>query len=324
LLSIKIEYYQSLFLHLTTLKGEMLQKTLNKYKSWILFVVLGIIWGSSFILMKKGLFASDGTSLLKPDELALFRLIIAMLSLLPIVLIYIKRLDAKYWKYLIIVGVFGNGIPAFLFTYAQTEVSSSLAGILNSTVPFFTLVLGSAAFSLKTNSWNRWGVLVGFAGTIIIIIGGQLDLQYNSILFPGLIIIATLCYAISVNTIKRYLSDLPAIEITSFGLVIVGVPALIYTSFSSIPQRIIENPYLMEGIMYTAILALASTSLALILFNHLIKISTALFASSVTYLIPLVAVIWGILDGEKLVFLQLIGGFILIIGVYFVYKKKAS
>lgn len=298
----------------------MLQKTKKNYLSWFLFIVLGFIWGSSFILMKKSLFSSEGNVLLLPDEVALLRLVIAMLSLLPIVVINFRKLDRKYWKYLVIVGVFGNGIPAFLFTYAQTEVSSSLAGILNSTVPFFTLILGSLLFSFKSNRWNRWGVIIGFSGTLLIIIGGKLDLQYNNIIYPMLIVFATFCYAISVNTIKRFLQDVRAIEVTAFGIFIAGTPAIIYLSFSSIPVRIIENPYLYEGVMYTAILALASTSFALILFNRLIKTSTALFASSVTYLIPLVAVIWGLAVGETLSFIQLIGGFVILIGVFLVKK----
>ena len=243
-----------------------------------------------------------------------------MFSLLPFVIYYIGKLKKKYWKYLFIVGFFGNGIPAFLFTYAQTEVSSSLAGILNSTVPFFTLIIGSAIFSFKSNRWNRWGVIIGFLGTMLIIVGGKLDLQYNSLLYPGLIVSATFCYAVSLNTIKKYLQDLRAIEITAFGLFIVGIPALIYTSFSTIPLRIIENPYLYEGLFYTAILALASTTFALILFNRLIKMSTALFASSVTYIIPLVAVLWGLLIGETLSFIQLLGGFVILIGVFLVKK----
>lgn len=272
--------------------------------------------------MKKGMFGDEGQTLLYPEEVALFRLIIAMLSLLPIIIWKIRKLDRKHLKYLFVVGVFGNGIPAFLFTFAQTKVSSSLAGILNSTVPFFTLLIGSIIFSVKTNKWNRYGVLIGFVGTILIILGGKIDLQYNSLFYPSLIVIATLCYAISVNTIKQFLPELSAIEITAFGIFIVGLPALIYMLFSPIPERIIGNPELYKGVYYTAILAIASTSLALILFNWLIKMATALFASSVTYLIPLVAVIWGFLDGERMVFLQFVGGFILIIGVYLVYKKE--
>jgi drug/metabolite transporter (DMT)-like permease len=302
----------------------MLEEGRKKYIAWALFVILGIIWGSSFILMKKALFTANGDVLLYADEVALLRLVFAMFSLLPIALYNFKKLKRNYWKYLFVVGIFGNGIPAFLFTYAQTQVSSSLAGILNSTVPIFTLVLGTLFFAFKSSRINKIGVFIGFLGSAIIIIGGQLDLQFKSILYPGLILFATLCYAISTNTIKKYLHDIRAIEITAFGLLTVGIPATIYLSFSSIPDRIMIHPELIDGVLYTLILALASTSLALILFNYLIKMATALFASSVTYLIPLVAVLWGWVDGERLTALQVLGGFVLLIGVILIYRKEKS
>jgi drug/metabolite transporter (DMT)-like permease len=300
----------------------MLQENKKKYLSVLIFLTLGFIWGSSFILMKRSMFSITGDPLLRPQEVALFRLIIAMLALSPIVFLHWKRIPKKSWKYLFVVGIFGNGIPAFLFAFGQTEVSSSLAGILNATVPLFTLILGTVFYSIKSSIWNKLGVVLGFIGVSTIIIGGHLDLQYNRIIYPGMIILATLFYAISVNTVKRYLTDLRSIDITSFAIFTVGLPSLIYLLFSTIPVRIIEYPELKTGLMYTAILALASTAFALILYNWLIKMSTALFASSVTYLIPLVAVMWGVLDGEILAFLQLIGGFILLIGVYLVYKRK--
>jgi drug/metabolite transporter (DMT)-like permease len=299
----------------------MLQENKKKYLSIIIFITLGFIWGSSFILMKKAMFASNGDYLLHPEEVALLRLIIAMLALSPIVFMYWRRIPRKAYRYLLVVGLLGNGIPAFLFTFAQTEVSSSLAGILNATVPLFTLIVGSLFFSFKSNKYNRIGVVLGFIGVTTIIMGGHLDLQYNRLIYPGMIIIATLFYSISVSTVKRYLQDLRSIEITAFAIFIVGMPSLIYFLFSPIPQRISENPELLSGLMYTAILSLASTAFALILYNYLIKVSTALFASSVTYLIPLVAIMWGVMDGETLAILQMIGGLILFFGVYLVYKR---
>lgn len=300
----------------------MLEEGSKKYIAWTLFVILGIIWGSSFILMKKALFTANGEVLLYANEVALLRLVFAMFSLLPITLFHLKKVKRIYWKYLLVVGVFGNGIPAFLFTYAQIQVSSSLAGILNSTVPIFTLVLGTLFFAFKSSRINKIGVFIGFLGSAIIIIGGKLDLQFNSVLYPGLILFATLCYSISTNTIKKYLHDIKSIEITAFALSIVGIPAAIYLAFSTIPDRIVANPVLLDGVLYTLILALASTSFALILYNYLIKMATALFASSVTYLIPLVALLWGWIDGERLTMLQFFGGFVLLIGVVLIYKKE--
>jgi len=302
----------------------MLEEGQKKYIAWTLFLILGIIWGSSFILMKKALFTANGEVLLLANEVALLRIVFAMLSLLPIVFLKLRKIKRTYWKYLFIVGFFGNGIPAFLFAHAQTQVSSSIAGILNSTVPIFTLILGTLLFSFKSSNLNRIGVLIGFLGSAIIIVGGQLDFKIGNFLYPSLILIATFCYAISTNTIKRYLKAIKAIEITAFGLFTIGFPAAIYLAFSSIPARVMENPDLIDGVIYTLILAIASTSFALILYNYLIKMATALFASSVTYLIPFVAVIWGWIDGERLSLLQLSGGVVLLIGVGLIYRKENS
>ena len=299
----------------------MLQKGIKKYFSWIIFIGLAIIWGSSFILIKKSMFASDGSQLLSPVEVALLRLVLAMFTLLPLFVFYIHKIPKRLWKYLIVVGVFGNGLPAFLFTYGQMQVSSSLAGILNSIVPLFTLLIGVLFFNLKTKKHNRIGILIGFVGTTIIILGGRLDLQFESLLYPFLITLATLCYAISLNTIKHFLTEINALQITAAALTIVGIPALIYLLFSDIPSKIIAEPALQQAFYYTTILAVFGTAIALVFFNWLVKLSTALFASSVTYFIPIVAVLWGWIDNEAVSILQIAGGGVILYGVYLVYKK---
>jgi drug/metabolite transporter (DMT)-like permease len=299
----------------------MLQQGQKKYLSWLIFIALAITWGSSFILIKKSMFGPEGEQLLSPVEVALLRLVMAMLTLLPVFIFYIHKIPRKLWKYLAVVGIFGNGLPAFLFTFGQTQVSSSLAGILNSTVPLFTLLLGGLFFGLKTKAHNRIGVLIGFVGTTIIILGGRFVLQYDSLFYPFLITVATLCYAISLNTIKRYLNDVNALQITAAALTIVGIPSLIYLLFSDIPAKIIEEPALQHAFGYTAILAIFGTAIALVFFNWLVKMSSALFASSVTYFIPIVAVLWGWLDQESVSAPQIFGGAVILYGVYLVYKK---
>lgn len=299
----------------------MLQQGQKKFLSWLIFIALAITWGSSFILMKKSMFSSDGTQLLSPVEVALLRLILAMFTLLPVFIFFIRKIPRKLWKYLVVVGVFGNGLPAFLFTFGQTQVSSSLAGILNSTVPLFTLLLGGLFFGLKTKPHNRVGVLIGFIGTTIIILGGRIVLQYDSLFYPFLITVATLCYAISLNTIKRYLGDINALQITAAALTIVGIPSFIYLIFSDIPSKIIGDSALQIAFGYTAILAVFGTAIALVFFNWLVKMSTALFASSVTYFIPIVAVLWGWIDHESVSAFQIFGGAVILYGVYLVYKK---
>lgn len=299
----------------------MLQEGQKKVLAWMIFIALAITWGSSFILMKKSMFTLDGALLLSPVEVALLRLVIAMFTLLPVFIFFIRKIPKNLWKYLAVVGIFGNGLPAFLFTFGQTQVSSSLAGILNSTVPLFTLLLGGLFFGLKTKKHNRVGVLIGFIGTTIIILGGRMVLQYNSLFYPFLITVATLCYAISLNTIKRYLSDINALQITAAALTIVGMPSLFYLVLSDIPAKIIAEPALQYAFGYTAVLAIFGTAIALVFFNWLVKMSTALFASSVTYFIPIVAVLWGWIDHESVSAIQIFGGAVILYGVYLVYKK---
>ena len=299
----------------------MLQQGSKKVLAWFIFIALAVTWGSSFMLMKKSMYASSGSALLSPVEVALLRLAIAMFTLLPVFIFYIRKIPKSLWKYLAVVGVFGNGLPAFLFTFGQTQVSSSLAGILNSTVPLFTLLLGGLFFGLKTKIYNRVGILIGFIGTTIIILGGRIVLQFDSLFYPFLITVATLCYAISLNTIKRYLKDVNAVQITAAALTIVGIPSLVYLLFSDIPAKIIDEPALQYAFGYTAILAIFGTAIALVFFNWLIKMSSALFASSVTYFIPIVAVLWGWIDHESVSALQIFGGAVILYGVYLVYKK---
>jgi len=299
----------------------MLQNRQRKILPWIIFVLLAITWGSSFILMKKSMFASDGSQLLSPVEVALLRLVLAMFTLLPVFVFFIRKIPRKLWKYLVVVGVFGNGLPAFLFTFGQMQVSSSLAGILNSIVPLFTLLIGGLFFGLKTKRHNRTGVFLGFIGTTIIILGGRFVLQYDSLFYPFLITMATLCYAISLNTIKRFLKDINAIQITAAALTIVGIPALIALLAMGIPNKIIEHTELQQAFGFTTILAVFGTAIALVFFNWLIKMSSALFASSVTYFIPIVAVLWGWIDHESISALQIFGGGVILYGVYLVYKK---
>jgi drug/metabolite transporter (DMT)-like permease len=309
------------FLLLALQQLEMVQTGRQQFISWGIFVFLAFIWGSSFILIKKSLFDDAGNQLLLPVEVALLRIVISMLALLPGLFIYIRRIPKTAWKFLLVVGLCGNGLPAFFFSIGQTQVSSSLAGILNSIVPLFTLLLGGLFFGLESKKHNRIGVFIGFLGTTLIIVSGRFVLQFESLLYPFLITLATLCYAISLNTIKRFLTDVGAFEITSAALFLVGVPAAIALLFTGTISRVQQQPALQEAVGYTALLAVFGTAIALVLFNRLIKVSSALFASSVTYFIPLIAVLWGWLDGESLVFLQFLGAAIVLFGVFLVYKK---
>ena len=271
--------------------------------------------------MKKAMFLPSGEELLSPSEVASLRMSLAGLLIIPFAFIYKVNLFPKNWYLFLISGVLGNLLPAFLFTEAETEISSSFTAMLNSIVPFFAFIIGLLFFKTQFNSKHLIGLMIGFLGAI-----GLIYFQFGDIgsikIFPtALIIIATLCYASNLNMIKITMEKERAIEIAILSLMYV-MPfsigyLLIGTEFTS--KMGTENAQI--GIFYTSILAFFSTTLALMLFTYLIKISTSVFASSVTYIIPIFALIWGIMDGEEFFGITILFMAIIMSGIYLLRSK---
>lgn len=290
----------------------------NTIISWAILLPLVIVWGSSFILIKKSLIYFT------PYEVGILRIVITFLFLLPMAIRSLKKISKAHRNYLIISGAVGSFVPAFMFAIAQTEINSLLAGILNSLTPLFTLILGLSFFRFKANWFNAIGVIVGLAGAmgLIYVSGGNQSFVFN-IKYASLIIVATVCYAFNVNFIKVYLKDVDSLTITALTFFYVGVPSIIYVIlFSDIPRKLFMDTSFLPGFGYISILAVAGTGIALIAFNKLIKISSPVFASSVTYLIPVVAIIWGIIDGEIFKPIYILWFILIIIGVLMVNTKK--
>lgn len=292
----------------------------NTLISWIILIALAIVWGSSFILIKKSLLYFTAS------EVGLLRITITFLFLLPIALKSISKVNKKHKYYLVIAGVIGSFIPSFMFAIAQTEINSSLTGILNSLTPLFTLLLGLFFFKLKVNRYNMLGIVLGLIGALGLIYasaGGKgfiINIKYSS-----LIMIATICYAFNVNFIKSYLKEVDSLTITSLTFFYVGLPTLLYVLiFSDIPTKIINEDKVLIGMGYVSTLAILGTGIALIAFNKLIKISSPIFASSVTYMIPVIAIIWGIIDNEIFKLIYIFWFLILILGVLLVNLKTVN
>ena len=274
-------------------------------------ILLAFIWGSSFILMKKGLIVFSDL------EVAQLRMGVAWISLLPFVWSKLFSIEKKHIIPILIVGLFGNGLPAFLFTKAQTELDSSLIGILNALVPLFTFVLAMLLFKTKVKVSQLIGILLGLSGAVWLIAGGGLMLENGN--YSWYVIIATICYAISLNTIKNYLQNMSAIEIAGLAFFVVGPFCLIALAFSDFSEKMtIDGAYL--ALFYVVLLSTAGTSIALVLFNQLVKGTTAIFASSVTYLIPIVAIFWGFVDGEIITLNHFIGIAIILGGIHLINK----
>lgn len=288
----------------------------NRGTAVFLLIVLTLIWGTSFILIKQGL------KVFAPNEVGALRVTSAGLFLLLPALIRIKELTKEnYWK-LFLSGMMGIFIPAFLFATAQTRMDSSVAGMLNTLTPIFTLSIGAIIFRQKFKSLAVVGILLGFVGAIVLMFarsGGTLG-AIN--VFAILIVIACIFYACNLNFIKYKITDLNALTITSISVLLISPLAIIYllgfTEFTTKLQTV-EGAWRACG--FIVLLGIMSTAIATFLFNRLVKISTPLFASSVTYLMPIVAVGWGLFDGELLGLGHFIGMAAVIVGVYLANRK---
>ncbi len=285
-------------------------------QKWIFLIILSLVWGSSFILMKKALIS------LTPVQVGALRIFITAIFLFLIGFKRVFKINKTQWYYLFLNGVIGSFIPVFLFAFAVKHIDSSIASILNSLTPLNTLIFGSLVFGFAYRRKQLLGVLIGLAGTVILILKGAEINPSQNYSYSILVLIATICYAFNLNIIKKHLQDLDALSIAVGNFMILMIPALIILYFTGIFSTFEVDETSTMSLVYITILAVFGTGLAKILYNHLIKISTPVYSSSVTYLIPIVAILWGILDGEKISAIQILAGGIIIFGVYLVNKAK--
>ena len=285
--------------------------------SWVLLLALAGIWGSSFILIKRGMTAFDGTALFSDVQVASLRMSIAGLVLLPFSLRYLKKIKTiKQFLLLLTVGLSGNFLPSFLFTYAETELSSGYAGMLNSFTPIFSILIGAFVFKQKLTSIQFVGTTIAVTGIVLLMIAGQ-DLSKSGTWWHILaIVLATLFYAISLNTIKYTLSNFKSIEITALAFGLVFLPSLIIATATGSFTVLKTVPQAWEGFGFIAILGLVGTAFAVFIFNKLISISSVIFASSVTYFMPIVAVIMGLFIKEVITMYQIGAMLIILAGVF--------
>ncbi len=268
-------------------------------QSWILLLLLTIIWGSSFILIKKGL------DVFSPVQVASIRIITSALFLLPFAISWLRSVERKHLFIIFISGVIGSLIPAFLFSLAQTRLDSSVTGVINALTPLFVLIVGVIFYRQKIKNIVIFGLLLAFGGTLGLILFGPSDDSYSISYFALWVVLATFLYGINVNIIKYNLSHINPMAITSISLVFIGpFTAIILFFFTDFKAHITFEREFMTAIGYLSLLGVVGTGLALLMFNRLIKKTSPLFSSSVTYLIPLVAISWGIIDGENILFVQ--------------------
>lgn len=287
--------------------------------AWTLLILLALIWGSSFILIKRGL------AVFNAGEVGALRILAACMFLIPISIPKVRKLSFKHLKLLFIIGLVGSFIPAFLFAIGQTQLPSGVTGVLNALTPIFVLIMGVLFFKQEITRRKTFGLIIAFVGTAILLAAGS-DGGLRGINFYALfIVLATICYGINLNVIKYYLADLKPLVITSVSLLFMGPLAGIYLlTFTDFSVTLATKEGALEAFGYVSLLGVMGTAIALILFNKLVQITNPLFTSTVTYLIPIVALIWGFWDNEALGLGQVIGMLAIFAGVYVTNKKKKA
>jgi len=286
----------------------------KRHWQWFTLLFLSLIWGSSFILMKKGLQSYSF------DQVAAFRMLFGSVFMMPLAFKNFRILTKKDTPPLVINGLVGFAIPAFLFTKAQTQIDSSLAGILNSLTPLFTLLIGLLFTRSRVKLVWILGILIGLVGAIGLIYQRDLNLLEGINVYALFIVGATICYGLNVNILKYRLSHLGAVQITAVSFFFVGPISGIYLLFTDF-SGVAATPNYILNLVYIALLALFGSAIAIVIFNALIKHTTTIFAASVTYVIPLIAIFWGVADGEAIRFTQIGWMVVILAGVYLVNKS---
>ncbi|MGB0897032.1 MAG: DMT family transporter [Flavobacteriaceae bacterium] len=288
----------------------------DKKLKWVFLFILSIVWGSSFILIKKGLVG------LTAYQLGSLRIIFTAIFLFIVGVKSLKKIEKQHYKPIVASAFLGTFIPVYCFALAETEIDSVIASILNSLTPLNTLIFGFFFFKMVFHKSQLLGVIIGLIGTLALIVNGaNLNPQQNY-LFSVFVIIASVCYAFNVNIIKLYLQDLNAMSIATGNFVVIVIPAIIvlvttgFFTTSTLTSSIVQ-----ESMLYVAVLSVVGTGIAKVCFNRLVQVSTPIFSSSVTYTIPIVALMWGVLDGEIMNMLQLFSAGIILLGVYLANRK---
>ena len=289
----------------------------NDNKKWVYLILLSVIWGISYILIKKTLIG------VSPLQLGSLRVIFTTMVLFILGFSSLKKIPKDKWKWIILTGYIGSFFPSFFFAFAQTEIDSGVAAILNSLTPLATLIIVVVFYKFIIDSKQILGVIIGLFGSFLLIYEGSTINPDQNFLFVGFIITASVCYATSVNMLKAHLQDVPAVSIALGNFLCILPPALIilfYSGFMNI--NVIESPKVQNALFYIIVLSVFGSAFAKILFNKFVQIASPVFASSVTYTLPVVAVMWGLLDGETINFRQILATIVILIGVYFANRRS--
>jgi len=287
----------------------------SKNLSVILLAATSLIWGTSFILIKKA------SLVFAPLEVGALRVFYAFVAFIPVFWFYRKKIPNALWAWIILAGLIGSLFPSLLFSWAGSKIQSSLSGMLNAVTPLFTVLVGTIFFQQKF-ALQKWvGLMIGLLGTLILGFmkpGGSLEMNW----FVLPVLFATILYAFNVNLLKIKFSGIAPLELSAATVVAVGpIATVILFGFTDFQYKLFHVEGAIQAAGYVAILGFFGTAFALVLFNKLIQISSPLTASSVTYIMPIISVLWGLADNEPFGLSQGLGLFGILIGVFLVNKK---
>jgi drug/metabolite transporter (DMT)-like permease len=296
-----------------------MQANKKNWVSWILFLLLSVIWGSSFILMKLGMYNDSGNAVLSPYQVAAIRLLSAGIVLIPFALKSFARIPKSKWGMVILSGLIGSFIPAFLFCIAETKIDSALAGALNALTPVFAVIIGVVFYKTTVPKKKLLGIFIALLGCFFLLFTKKVKSTDNT-WFAGFVLLATILYGMNVNIVRHKLQEIGSLNIATVAFVALIIPSLfvlIITGYFNLP---LSEPAYIKASFASALLGIGGTAIASIFFYMLVKRAGALFASMVTYGIPFIAILWGIIYGEHITMLQMVSLAIILIGVYLANK----
>jgi len=284
--------------------------------SWIIFIALSFIWGSSFILMKLGLRG------LSAVQVASLRIIFSALFLIPLSVKSFSTLPKNKWVPVFFSGMLGSLLPAYLFCIAEQGIDSALAGTLNSLTPIFVIITGAIFFGIKASYNKISGILIALAGSFLLFLSQPSNSEHQNLLYVGYVLIATFCYGLNVNLVHKYLHGVPSLQIAALALTLNAFPAILVLASSGYFLSDFGKMEFIKANAYAALLGIAGTAIASVIFYRLIKTAGAVFASLVTYGIPFVACIWGLFLGEEIGWKQWGSLVVMLSGVYLANRNR--
>jgi drug/metabolite transporter (DMT)-like permease len=292
---------------------------LNKgFLNWLIFIALSVIWGSSFIMMKEGLLH------LSAFQVASLRIVFSGIVLLPSAIKHFKNIPANKLLIIFVSGVLGSLLPAYLFCVAELGIDGALAGTLNSLTPIFVIITGVLFFKSKTADNKIFGILIAFSGSLLLLFSKGRMPESQNMLYVSFVVMATISYGFNVNMVYKYLRDIGSLQIAAVALTLNAIPALIVlivTGYFSLP---LTSTAVLYSTAHAALLGILGTALASVIFYKLVKSAGTVFASMVTYGIPIIANFWGMAYGEEVGWKQFACLVLILAGVYVANRKPSA